>query len=689
MLLNFKGRWNAYNNTVVLINTSTPISNALVDGVGTLGDCYIIFAQSNTASFNIFNRDLGSGTKSWVALYYIYYDGSEWQLLGEGGGGSGMTNPMTELGDMIYGGASGTPTRLAGNDTTRLKFLSQVGNGIDSAQPQWQLLPITGSLVYYMLDSNSDIATYKNLDIDSLGSTTTFTTGSIGTGTTLLRTWATKVNVPNVTVLPSGLFVVHLYAAKTAGTKECVLYAELWEISSTGVDIGIIGTTTDTHNLIGTPTTYSLTFSTSTAYAMASAASRVAVKVYVLGASSGSQATVDLYYGSTTRDSSIYIPVGTVNVDSFVPYVGATNDVDLGANDITATKHITAGGTSSDFVKGDGTLDSNTYGPGGSNRQVQFNNSGSFDGSSKNTINSTDGYLDIASVTTVPSAPSAGVKLYSINRTGIDDLSVIPLVGNATTLQRYLGTRLWGYLGVGFNSAGNFFVTNGIYQALPASNTTQGFTILGTGAVIGKSYDATNLLPNYDITRFTTAAAINSSAGIYGSYVKLASMFNGSGAIGGGTKITFTFAFTTYASTQRIFVGIASTGGSAISATTDPSTVVNSIALIKDVADTTLHISYTANSAINNTKVNTAITPSTNNLYRLTIFVPPLSNTANYVTLEEITKSSITVFNSSNTNATRFPLAGSRLYPFIWANTGSGTSAVAIALISVFEEQFQ
>jgi hypothetical protein len=44
---------------------------------------------------------------------------------------------MSALGDLIYGGASGTGTRLAGNTTTTLKVLSQTGDGAASAAPSW------------------------------------------------------------------------------------------------------------------------------------------------------------------------------------------------------------------------------------------------------------------------------------------------------------------------------------------------------------------------------------------------------------------------------------------------------------------------------------------------------------------------------------------------------------------------
>lgn len=39
------------------------------------------------------------------------YDGSAWQVI-SGGGGGGMTNPMTAAGDLIVGGSGGTPTRV-------------------------------------------------------------------------------------------------------------------------------------------------------------------------------------------------------------------------------------------------------------------------------------------------------------------------------------------------------------------------------------------------------------------------------------------------------------------------------------------------------------------------------------------------------------------------------------------------
>jgi hypothetical protein len=69
----------------------------------------------------------------------------------------GFANPMTTLGDSIYGAASGTPTRLAGNITTVKQYLSQTGTGTVSAAPIWSAIAgadITGAALTKTDDTN-------------------------------------------------------------------------------------------------------------------------------------------------------------------------------------------------------------------------------------------------------------------------------------------------------------------------------------------------------------------------------------------------------------------------------------------------------------------------------------------------------------------------------------------------------
>lgn len=48
---------------------------------------------------------------------------------------------MTALGDLVYGDTNGAATRLAGNTTTTKKYLTQTGDGANSAAPTWTALP--------------------------------------------------------------------------------------------------------------------------------------------------------------------------------------------------------------------------------------------------------------------------------------------------------------------------------------------------------------------------------------------------------------------------------------------------------------------------------------------------------------------------------------------------------------------
>lgn len=64
--------------------------------------------------------------------HLYYHDGStDYDLLA----GGGFANPMTTLGDIIYGGASGAASRLAGNTTTTKQFYSSTGTGSAAQAP--------------------------------------------------------------------------------------------------------------------------------------------------------------------------------------------------------------------------------------------------------------------------------------------------------------------------------------------------------------------------------------------------------------------------------------------------------------------------------------------------------------------------------------------------------------------------
>jgi hypothetical protein len=59
--------------------------------------------------------------------------------------------------------------------------------------------------------------------------------------------------------------------------------------------------------------------------------------------------------------AEVLADIGGASATGFVPYTGATSDVDLGLFDITATALIKAGGVDTQFLKADGSVDNNTY----------------------------------------------------------------------------------------------------------------------------------------------------------------------------------------------------------------------------------------------------------------------------------------------------------------------------------------
>jgi len=59
--------------------------------------------------------------------------------------------------------------------------------------------------------------------------------------------------------------------------------------------------------------------------------------------------------------AEVLADIGGASATGFVPYTGATSDVDLGLFDITATALIKAGGVDTQFLKADGSVDNNNY----------------------------------------------------------------------------------------------------------------------------------------------------------------------------------------------------------------------------------------------------------------------------------------------------------------------------------------
>ena len=256
--------------------------------------------------------------------------------------GGGFVNPMTTLGDMISADTGGTPKKVSGNTSTVQKFLSQTGDGVNSADPSWQLPPALGSLTYYMtptpslLTNLSAIVTTDNKMLTPpFGSKTAIDIANNTAADVILQSFATDPGFPGITFIPAGVYIWHIHAYRLSGNRAVTLYAVFREVTSTGAPVGTIGTQTESTTALGAvENEYPLAMADGNTYSMALITSRIVIDVHAVFTGGSNNTTVRMYVGGTA-DSHISLPSNTVDSTSFVPYIGATADVALGAHGIT------------------------------------------------------------------------------------------------------------------------------------------------------------------------------------------------------------------------------------------------------------------------------------------------------------------------------------------------------------------
>ena len=257
-----------------------------------------------------------------------------------------IVNPMTTLGDMIYGAASGYPTRLPGSDSTNTYCLTQTGTGSASAEPSWGPCPTAGTLTYYITPTASDLTNGSAIitqDVKMLtppySPITNIDAANNASGDVVLQSGATDPGFPGLTFIPAGVYTFHIHAERLSGNRAVTLYGVFREVSATGTPVGTIGTQTEsTPALTGSQLEYVLQMPDGNTYSLASATSRIVLDIHAVFTGGSSNTTVRLFVGGTA-DSHISLPSNTVDATTFVPYTGATNDLNMGGHSGTVRPH--------------------------------------------------------------------------------------------------------------------------------------------------------------------------------------------------------------------------------------------------------------------------------------------------------------------------------------------------------------
>ena len=189
---------------------------------------------------------------------------------------------------------------------------------------------------YYLTDIDSGIEDYKETSLtDPDGSEASITKSGLSDGDYVMGFISPLNNTPEK--LLYGIYSLHIEAEKTAGTQDVQLYWELVERKSDNSETVIA--TSSSSAAISARTGLIISLFLPEDYDI-SAGSRIVGKLRANVFGSGNAPTIVVYYKGTTG-TKWALPANTeVLMGTYVPYEGATKDLDLGSNNLTANSIV-------------------------------------------------------------------------------------------------------------------------------------------------------------------------------------------------------------------------------------------------------------------------------------------------------------------------------------------------------------
>jgi hypothetical protein len=197
----------------------------------TAGD--LIYA-SVTGTPGTLARLAPSATNGYVLTYDTTLNAPKWAA----STGGGMTNPMTTAGDIIYGGASGTPTRLAGSGTNN--YVLTYDTSLNA--PKWAATSGGGGTSV----TTSTISTNTANTVDTValsGFTTIEYTLSIKQGTKVrsskvyVQTDGTNVDYSEYAIMQTGAVISGIQVVATTSSTNMVLQITITDASTTNATV--------------------------------------------------------------------------------------------------------------------------------------------------------------------------------------------------------------------------------------------------------------------------------------------------------------------------------------------------------------------------------------------------------------------------------------------------------------------
>lgn len=486
---------------------------------------------------------------------------------------SGPTGPQGPIGATGANGSQGVTGPTGNTGATG----SQGPIGLTGATG-----PAAGILTFMLSGITSSItSTYSEMISLSSYATASLTTTivSVTTAPTLLKTFVTNTGFPNITTLPVGSFNGYYDTQKASGGSIYYTWFQVFKRSSGGVETLLL--TSDNTTQTAVNTIISQITSALVLVAVPLLSSDLLIMRIYGQLVSGGAVNITLRYDDTTL-SRLELPSAVVDATNFIPYTGATLDVNLGTHNLitfglTANNNLNVYGTQSTFgatvsanptslgvvrigqgsswidigerTNGSGSLWINQTSP--SNTNYLFSSSGSeLLLNAPNTANSiifqvngvNKGVFGISSNTFTPAAKSTGVATaFQVN---VPNNLSMTLTTEVPQIMFQMGNTQWA-TGAGPTQQNFFKITQPTIRAVASST----FPLVNTLYIAGPPTASTNMIIGTAIGLYIDSVAVNAVGTVtnaYGAYINAPSGATNSFALGlsAGTS-TFIFGEST------------------------------------------------------------------------------------------------------------------------------------------------
>jgi hypothetical protein len=313
------------------------------------------------------------------------------------------------------------------------------------------------------------------------------------------------------------------------------------------------------------------------------------------------------------------------------------------------------------------TLNAASTPPGGSDRQIQFNNSGAFAGADHLDI---DAQGDLrADYSATPATPGADQISFAPQRIASSS-AVMPRwrdeTGVFSTVQAHIGRN---------NMAGLFFIGSTGFTQL-------GINLTAVGTATTRAPAGTNRLTRTKRTGFVSAATAGAVGGLASQTISNFSLGSGTVVGGGGFRAVFRWAASDAATVAgaHMFVGMfAGTGAPA--AATNPNTFTNCVGIAQLNGGANLNVVYGGSAAQTSIDLGAnfpAASSSLTNggLYELILYAPPNSNNTVHYRVERLDTGDIASGTLTGTAGTVLPANTT----FLGARAFRSNNATALAV---------